>query len=370
MDFAAYFEVLEVLAARLSISQLRLVDGETLAGKHILLHSTDEPTLYRFEDISAYIPLLKETLAGQYPEERLILLEKQNSNWIATDFKGNDCEKFLKDKTAGFIYFPSIKSNTSMTAFQELVAHLRAPDGCPWDREQTHQTLKTNLLEETYEVLDAIDSGNPEELQEELGDLLLQIVLHARIASESSGFSLDDVISGIHKKLTFRHPHVFEGLQVEGTEDVLHNWEILKSQERENNHTTKESILDSIPRDLPSLSLAQKYQERAARVGFDWPRIEPVLDKVMEEIGELKAARVMEEQEAELGDLLFALVNVIRWYGFDAESVLRKMTKRFYTRFKAIEVKAAAQGKKVTDLSLEEMDALWELAKKDESKKR
>ena len=127
--------------------------------------------------------------------------------------------------------------------------------------------------------------------------------------------------------------------------------------------------MDSIPRDLPSLALAQKYQERAARVGFDWPRIEPVLDKVMEEIGELKEARGEEEKESELGDLLFSLVNVTRWYGFDAESVLRKMTVRFYSRFKSIEKKAAAQGRKVTDLSLDEMDALWEMAKKDESKK-
>ena len=253
-----------------------------------------------------------------------------------------------------------------MIAFRELIAHLRAPEGCPWDREQTHQTLKSNLLEETYEVLDAIEGGDPEDLQEELGDLLLQIVLHAQISSESNEFSLDDVIQGINKKITFRHPHVFKNLDVNGVDDVLHNWEILKSEERENNHKKKDSILESIPRALPSLLLAQNYQSRAARVGFDWPEIDPVLDKVIEEVGELRDAESKEQQEAELGDLLFALVNVSRWYGFNAEDALRKMTMRFYKRFQYIEQEAVHSGRKITDLSLEEMDRLWELAKKNE----
>lgn len=369
MDIKGYYEALKLLWQEQNIQQMRLIDGELLSGRHVLLHAADEPALYYFKDISTYASFLSQNITHKYSDTNLVLLTKKDGQFISLDFKGRDCTVVLEEKEECYLYFPKAADNSSLIAFRELIAHLRAPEGCPWDRKQTHQTLKTNLLEETYEVLDAIDSGDPAELQEELGDLLLQIVLHAQISAESGGFDISDVINSIHTKLTFRHPHVFKDLPVKDADEVLQNWERLKAEERENNHTTKESILDSIPRDLPSLALAQKYQERAARVGFDWPRIEPVLDKVMEEIGELKEARGEEEKESELGDLLFALVNVIRWYGFDAESVLRKMTVRFYSRFKSIEKKAAAQGKKVSDLSLDEMDALWELAKKDESKK-
>lgn len=370
MHLDAYIEVLRLLKIDLDESQISLIGGDLLTGKHAWLHMPDEPALYGFDDISQFYPLLKELISRDYSDAAITLVEKQNKEWQVHEFKGKESGKELKDKTTAFIFFPAIKTNASLVAFRELVAHLRAPEGCPWDQKQTHQTLKPNLLEETYEVLDAIDSGNPHELEEELGDLMLQIVLHSQIASESGEFNLSDVIKAIHTKITFRHPHVFKDLQVDGVKGVIHNWEVLKSQERENNHKMQESILDSIPRDLPSLALAQKYQDRAARVGFDWPQIEPVLDKVLEEFGELKNADSAEAREAELGDLLFALVNVIRWYGFDAEDVLRKMTKRFYSRFKSIEQKAAGQGKKITDLSLDEMDALWELAKRDESEKK
>jgi tetrapyrrole methylase family protein/MazG family protein len=369
MDFSGYQKALNVITSRSDIQQVRLIDGSLLSGKHVLMHAADEPALYYFSDVSIHAPLLSQNIPQQYSEADLILLSMKSGNLEPQDFKGKDYKAVLEGKGECYLYFPEVVENSSLIAFRELIAHLRAPEGCPWDRKQTHQTLKTNLLEETYEVLDAIDGGDPAELQEELGDLMLQIVLHAQISCESGEFDISDVLNSIHKKLTFRHPHVFKDLSVEDEDEVLQNWERLKAEERENNHNAKESILDSIPRDLPSLSLAQKYQERAARVGFDWPRVEPVLDKVLEEIAELKEAEGEEEKESELGDLLFALVNVVRWYGFDAESVLRKMTVRFYTRFKSIERKATAQGRKVTDLSLDEMDDLWELAKQNESKK-
>ncbi len=367
MDYSQYLNALRALDSKEEIHQIRLVDGEMLAGKHSLLHSPDEPALYYFRDLAKSSNLLEDLLAQTYPNDELTFIQENDSSWKIDHFTGTTSREFLKKRSEGFIYFPAVCANSSLIAFRELVAHLRAPEGCPWDREQTHQSLKPNLLEETYEVLDAIDGGAPADLCEELGDLLLQIVLHSRISAEAGQFSIDDVIQGIHAKITFRHPHVFKGLNVEGSQDVVRNWEVLKSQERENNHKKRDSILDSIPRAMPALSLAQKYQERAARVGFDWPEITPVLDKVIEEVGELKAAETKAEQEAEIGDLFFALVNVARWYGFSAEDALRKMTLRFYNRFRQIEIEASSAGKKLTDLSLEEMDALWEQAKQDEA---
>ena len=366
MNITAFSQALLKLELADDLDSIQLVEGESLQGKHTLLHNSDSAAMYHFSDLTGYFDLVCVWIEKYYAEAILTLLDGSDVVFKIENFSGEDCWNMLKNKKECFIYFPPKSEQTSLIAFRELIAHLRAPEGCPWDREQTHQTLKSNLLEETYEVLDAIEGGDPEDLQEELGDLLLQIVLHAQISSESNEFSLDDVIQGINKKITFRHPHVFKNLDVNGVDDVLHNWEILKSEERENNHKKKDSILESIPRALPSLLLAQNYQSRAARVGFDWPEIDPVLDKVVEEVGELRDAESKEQQEAELGDLLFALVNVSRWYGFNAEDALRKMTMRFYKRFQYIEQEAVHSGRKITDLSLEEMDRLWELAKKNE----
>ncbi len=366
MDIKSFSKALEIIEKDQDINNIRLINGNLLKGKHALLHSVDEAALYGFEDLAIFLDMLSAWITLQYADTKLHWIEKSGKDWNVEEFLGGDIKEALKEKKTGFLYFPSQSNNTSLIVFRELVAHLRAPDGCPWDQKQTHQTLKTNLLEETYEVLDAIDAEIPADLQEELGDLLLQIVLHAQIATEAGEFDIADVIQGIHKKLTFRHPHVFENLEVNGVEHVVHNWEILKSQEREKKHIVKDSILDSIPRNLPALTLAQKYQERAVRVGFDWPEIDPVLDKVIEEIDEFRRATDETDKEAELGDLLFALVNVIRWSGLDAEGSLRKMTKRFYERFRKIEQEADAQGRKLSSLSLEEMDKYWDLAKDEE----
>ena len=249
----------------------------------------------------------------------------------------------------------------------DLIAHLRAPDGCPWDRKQTLLTLRTNLLEEAHEVLEAIDNQDMEGLKEELGDLLLQIVLQAQITSENGDFNLYDVINEIFKKIIFRHPHVFGNIEVDDVNGVLQNWEKWKAEERvKKNKPENTSILASVPKNLPSLALAQKYQERAARVGFDWPDIAPVIEKIEEEIEEVKNAVDKSSLESELGDLLFALVNLIRWYGFDAESSLRQMNQRFLKRFNFIEEEVSRQGRQMTDLSLAELDSIWDQAKKAE----
>lgn len=263
------------------------------------------------------------------------------------------------------LYIPPSLPDSSLETFQNLVAHLRSPEGCPWDREQTHQTLRSNLLEETYEVLKALDEKDKEGLVEELGDLLLQIVLHSQISNEEGDFSLAEVIQGIHKKIVHRHPHVFQDTRIKDAKGVIRKWEELKSIERiENGKGVDQGILDSVPKLMPALSLAQEYQKRAARIGFDWPDIKPVVEKVYEELAEMEAAPTKARKEEELGDLLFAVVNLVRWNDVDAESALRKMTTRFHDRFAFIEENARLQGKKLQEMNLEEMDVIWEMAKK------
>jgi len=262
------------------------------------------------------------------------------------------------------LYIPPALPDSSLESFQNLIAHLRSPQGCPWDREQTHQSLRPNLLEETYEVLNTLDEQDSADLMEELGDLLLQIVLHSQIANESGEFNLSQVIQGIYKKIMYRHPHVFKDEKIEDAKGVIRKWEELKSVERlENGRNKDQGILESIPRNMPALSLAQEYQKRAARVGFDWSEIQPVMDKVNEELIELNIASTQMRKEEELGDLLFAVVNLARWLNVDAESALRKMTSRFYSRFTFIEQQAGKMGKKLQNMTLKEMDSFWELAK-------
>ena len=247
-----------------------------------------------------------------------------------------------------------------------LMRRLRAPGGCPWDREQTHQSLRTHLLEETYEVLEALDADDMPGLQEEFGDLLLQIVLHAQIANEDGEFTINSIIKSIYDKIVRRHPHVFGEVQLDGVEGVLQNWEKLKEAERKDNGKKKKGLLDGVPQALPALTQAQEYQDRAARVGFDWPVVEGVLDKVAEEIQEIKAATNETELAEEIGDLFFVLVNLARWKKIDAESALRETNLKFKRRFAFVEQGAKGQGRSLSDMTLEEMDTLWEQAKDEE----
>jgi tetrapyrrole methylase family protein/MazG family protein len=262
------------------------------------------------------------------------------------------------------LYVPRLGEGASLESFQEIVAHLRAPDGCPWDREQTAQSLRTHLMEEAYEALAAIDADDPGAMAEEFGDLLLQIVLQAQIASEEGLFTMADVVRGIHSKIVRRHPHVFGDAKIDDVGGVLTNWERLKEAERQTSGETEKGLLDGVPLALPALSQAQEYQDRAARVGFDWPEIEGVLDKIVEEIREVRDSANAEELAAEIGDLLFALVNLARWKQVDAESALRGAGARFKRRFGYIERGARARGKKLTDMTLDEMEALWQEAKR------
>ncbi len=247
----------------------------------------------------------------------------------------------------------------------EIMAALRSESGCPWDREQTRESLKPFLVEETYEVIEAIDEGSPEKMKEELGDLLFQIVFHCQIAKERGEFDIQDVIAKISEKMRGRHPHVFGDACFETAEEVLKQWEERKKEEGKG----RESILEGIPKELPSLLRAHRIQARAARVGFDWKRVEDVLKKLDEELGEFRDAldcRDQGEIEDELGDIFFVLVNISRFVGVNPEDALRKTISKFISRFRYIEMKAAESGKALSSMTLEEMDGLWDEAKKKE----
>ena len=242
----------------------------------------------------------------------------------------------------------------------DIIARLRAPDGCPWDRKQTHTSLRENLLEECYEVLEALDEGDSGKLGEELGDLLMQVVLHSQIATEAGEFELGDVISSINTKLIRRHPHVFGSQKVKGAEEVALNWHVLKQEERE----ADTSILESVPKPMPALGYSQEIQHRVAQVGFDWADIDGVIDKLAEEVKEFKRAGSQEGKEQEFGDLLFTLANIARRLGIDLEAALRQANRRFYHRFTYMEKVCRQRGVKLGELSFDEQNELWEEAKK------
>ena len=241
-----------------------------------------------------------------------------------------------------------------------MVARLRAPDGCPWDREQTHASLRSGLIEESHEVVEAIDGRDDAHLCEELGDLLLQVVMHSRIASEEKRFDFGDVARGITEKLIRRHPHVFGENKLDGTEAVLRQWDEIKRDEKGNKEA---SVLDGISSALPALMRSEKVQKKAARVGFDWDNLDGVLSKIREEISEVGEAAASGEPEAieeEIGDLLFSVVNLARKAKIDAELSLHRSTGKFIRRFQKLESVLKQQGRKFEEVDLAQMDAIWE----------
>ena len=357
MDFslvARTFESLRITPP----SKLILLDAQTLSAAHVPPFPPAMPVLLVGVESRELALHLKNVLLTAYPPEHLIRVTDQGK--MKEERLEQLGEGEYSDSVCWFI--PSLGDGTSFESFAEIIAHLRAPNGCPWDREQTHETLRKHLLEESYETIAAIDSGDFNSMREEFGDLLLQIVLQAQIANEEGQFNIYQVILGIHSKIIRRHPHVFGDLKLEGVEGVLANWEKLKEQERGKKKDGK-GLLDGVPVALPALGQAQEYQDRAARVGFDWPEIEGVLDKVKEEIEEIKNAETDFELASEIGDLFFALVNVARWKNVDAESALRGTNRKFKQRFGYIEQETRKEGRNLSDLTLEEMDVLWNRAK-------
>jgi tetrapyrrole methylase family protein/MazG family protein len=292
------------------------------------------------------------------------------------------------DAFAGPLYLAPVAPELAVAspwAMPWISARLRLPDGCPWDREQTHESLRNHLLEEAYEVYDALAAGATPALAEELGDLLLQVVLHAQLAAEAGVFDLTDVNAAIASKIVRRHPHVFGDAEARTASDVNRQWERIKADERAGASDAAngglgaanggsgvaepkppKGALDGVSRILPALAASQEMQERAANIGYEWPTIEGVLDKVHEEIAELRAAATPAQQAEEYGDLLFVLVNVARWQGIEAEAALRAANEKFRRRFASVERQAAEQGVKLRDLDFAALDVLWDAAKIEE----
>jgi tetrapyrrole methylase family protein/MazG family protein len=308
---------------------------------------------------------VKTTLLAIYPDTHPVKFVNSagSVNEIVEELLLKNIDKSEDINTLSSLYVPPLEKGSSFEEFHEIVAHLRAPDGCPWDRKQTHASLRNNLLEETYEIITAIDEDDKSSLKEELGDLLLLILLQAQIAADEEEFNIINVIQGINRKIVRRHPHVFGDLIVDGEEEILENWERIKEKERSQNGKSKSSLLDGVSVILPALIQAQAYQQRAAHVGFEWESLEDVMNKIDEELLEVRNAKGKQRIAEEIGDLLFAIVNLARWFGIDAENALRAANKRFRDRFYYIEKEAKKANQQISDYSLEEMLKLWADAK-------
>ncbi len=379
LRLAAQSEDLEVVVvpgvsfveASLAAAKATLGDGLQLfeAGRVSEASPLVDLLVYQIEDRLVASDVKVELLRKYPPDHEVVLVRGAgNAGQEATrvPLHGLDRGPAVDHLTA--LYVPAIppeRATGDFGAFARIVQRLRAPDGCPWDRQQTHTSLKPYVVEEAYEVVEAIDQGNPVTLSEELGDLLLQVVLHAQVASEAGDFDMADVVTGIATKMVRRHPHVFGDVAVSGAEEVLVNWEAIKKAEKENGQD-KKGMFSGIPRHMPALQAAQEIQGRAARVGFDWKELAPVLDKVAEEIGELSRAEGSAALQDEFGDILFAVVNAARHMGVNAEMALRAANRKFVDRFTRAEELAASQGLEFAALSLEEQDAFWNRAKAEE----
>ncbi len=340
---------------------LQIVDASDLASHHYPRIDPDRPAIVGQLYDRFLASQVKAVLLDLYPEEHPVTLVRgagTEEPVIRTlPLYELDRQEDIDHLTS--LYIPPLPEESSFITLQEVVAHLRSPEGCPWDRQQTHRSIRPYLLEETYEVLEALDGEDPLRLREELGDLLLQVMLHAQIALEEGEFRPAEIVAGLIRKLKRRHPHVFGQVKVKDAEEVLQRWERIKREEKEE----ESSLLEGVPGALCALAQAQAYQRKAAQVGFDWEDAEGVWRKLEEELAELRAARTPEEREKEVGDVLFTMVNLARWLGVDAESALRLANARFSARFRHIEKEARKRGKRLEEMDLGEMDALWEEAK-------
>jgi tetrapyrrole methylase family protein/MazG family protein len=350
-----------------ALSGLQIYDAVELAARHHPPLNPDLPALVGQLYSQVLAADVKLTLMNQYPDDHGVVLVRAagTSEQRVTHFPlyELDCrdegDRWGRLAHLTTLYVPPLPAVSGFEGLQDTVAHLRAPDGCPWDREQTHESLRRGLLEEAYETLAAIDAGDVPTLQEELGDVLLQVLLHAQIATEEGEFKMTQVIAGIDAKLKHRHPHVWGARPVTGTREVLQRWEELKREEKGEDR----SVLDGVPAALPALQQADTYSRRAARVGFDWAEASGVAAKICEEIAEVEAAVTPDEREAELGDLLFAVVNWSRWLGVDPEAALRRANARFGRRFRSMERMARERGLDMTALTIDELEVLWQEAK-------
>lgn len=349
-----------------ALDGLQLVDAITVSGMHHPPINPDYPALlgqiYSRDVASA----LKLTLMNQYPDDFQVTLIHAAGTDAA---RAETVPLYAIDRADDLaylsaLYLPALGGMSSFEQFQEVIAHLRAPEGCPWDREQTHLSLRKYLVEEAYEVLEALDAEDSDALRDELGDLLLQIVLHAQIATEDGEFYMTDVIRRVNEKMIRRHPHVWGETVVDSAGQVVTNWEAIKQQERAaNGDTPRDSILDGVSVSLPALLKSYEYQKRAAKVGFEWNTVEGVRDKVLEELDEVMEAEDPDHRFEEVGDLLFVLVNWARWLGVEPEAALRASNHKFERRFGHVERRVRESGQDWKTYTLDQLDAFWDEAK-------
>ncbi len=350
-----------------ALEGVQLLDALEAAAMHHPPLNPDKPALIGQVYSAEIASNLKLTLMNQYADdfEVVLIYAAGTADALAERLPLYALDRSKKISHLTALYVPAVGNMSSFEQFQEIIAHLRAPEGCPWDQAQTHLTLRPFLIEETYEVLEALDNQNPQALSEELGDLLLQIVLHTQVAIDDGEFRMTDVLRHINAKMIRRHPHVWGDISVQDAAQVLTNWEMLKQQEhQQKGDAGRKFLLDGIPKGLPALQQAYRYQAKAAKVGFDWEQIEDVLAKLHEELAETRTADTPEARTEEVGDLLFVLVNYARWLGVaDIESALRAANAKFYRRFRFIEEAALASGKALEAYTLAEMDSFWNAAK-------
>lgn len=353
------------------IEGFQLLDGTDLSPDD--LHITQHMIIGQVYDAFSASDV-KLTLMEKLPDDYEVYIVTAAGS---SQEKVTKCALFELDRQVGLsnltsVYVPPVKDEAlryrEFSKLRRVIAELRGPDGCPWDKKQTHESLKKYLIEEAYELIDSIDEGDDEGIIGELGDVLLQVMLHSQIGEDEGMFTIDDVIEGITAKMIRRHPHVFGDVEVNGEEDVLVNWQKIKEDEKGAETKALKSILDGIEKSLPNLLRAEEYQKRAAKVGFDWDKVSEAWKKVREEVQELEEEilspnRDVERIKSELGDLFFALVNISRYYDIQAEEAVYKANQKFHQRFTYIEECIQRADKKFEDYTLEELDSYWDEAK-------
>ena len=371
VDIVSGISFIEPMLAEIGVDALdgiQILDALTVANTYHPPINPETPALLAQVYSQTVASNVKLCLMNQYPDEfpvRLIHAAGNGKDAMIEDLFLYEIDRSEHIGVLTSLYLPALGKLTSFESFQNIIAHLRSPEGCPWDRKQTHQSLRPYLIEEAYEVLETLDDNNPDELYKELGDLLLQIVLHTQIAIDDGEFFMSDILRNVNEKMIRRHPHVWGEVDVKGDpKQVTSNWEDIKKAEKAEAGDVPESILDGIPKGAPALFVAYKYQQKAAKVGFDWDNISGVEDKAREEIEEIFSATSDEDKAREIGDLLFVLVNWLRWLKIDdPESILREINAKFYRRFTYVEKSATQNDKTMSDYTLEELDAWWDEAK-------
>ncbi|PAK38005.1 nucleoside triphosphate pyrophosphohydrolase [Peribacillus simplex] len=353
------------------IEGFQLLDGTDLSPDD--LHITQHMIIGQVYDAFSASDV-KLTLMEKLPDdyEVYIVTAAGSSQEKVTKCALFELDRQMELSNLTSVYVPPVKDEAlryrEFSKLRRVIAELRGPDGCPWDKKQTHESLKKYLIEEAYELIDSIDEGDDEGMVGELGDVLLQVMLHSQIGEDEGMFTIDDVIEGITAKMIRRHPHVFGDVEVNGEEDVLVNWQKIKEDEKGGETKALKSILDGIEKSLPNLLRAEEYQKRAAKVGFDWDKVSEAWKKVREEVQELEEEilspnRDVERIKSELGDLFFALVNISRYYDIQAEEAVYKANQKFHQRFTYIEECIQRANKKFEDYTLEELDSYWDEAK-------